>query len=327
MRVLVWHVHGSYLTSLVQGGHDYLVPVLPDRGPDGRGRALSWDWPASTREVTPEQLATEEIDVVVLQRPHEADLVEEWTGRRVGDDLPVVYLEHNAPTEHAVRSEHPVLRDPRLHDVLVAHVTAFNAMAWDCGTHPTTVVEHGIPDPGPRYTGEDESLAVCVNEPVRRWRVAGTDLVLDLARCLPVSVYGMASDELGALAEQRHLPGLDRGRCHDLPQGDLHEALARHRAYFHPYRWTSLGLALIEAMLLGMPVLALSTTEVPEVVPPEAGLVTNDLTRLRATARHLLADADDARARGQVARAYALDRFSLVRFLLDWDRILKEVSP
>jgi len=327
MRVLVWHVHGSYLTSLVQGPHDYLLPVLPDRGSDGRGRASSWDWPAAAAEVTPQQLATQEIDVVVLQRPHEVDLVEQWTGRRVGTDLPVVYLEHNAPTEHAVRSEHPVLHDPRLRDVLVAHVTSFNAMAWDCGDHPTTVVEHGIPDPGARYTGEDPSLAVCVNEPVRRWRVAGSDVVLDLARCLPVHVYGMASDQLGEAAEQFALPGLDRSRCHDLPQAPLHDAMARHRVYLHPYRWTSLGLSLIEAMFLGMPVLALSTTEVPEAVPTDAGLVTNDLSRLRATARHLLADPDDARARGQVARAHALDRFSLTRFLLDWDRILKEVSP
>jgi hypothetical protein len=327
VKVLVWHVHGSYLTSFLQGPHEYLLPVVPDRGPDGRGRALTWDWPASAREVTPEQLADEEVDVVVVQRSHEVDLVERWTGRRVVLDLPTVYLEHNAPTEHAVRSEHPALADPRLDGVLVAHVTAFNAMAWDCGDHPTTVVEHGIPDPGPLYTGDDASLAVCVNEPVRRWRVAGSDLVLDLARYLPVSVYGMASDELGRVAEHRGLPGLDRSRCHDLPQHELHAALARHRVYLHPYRWTSLGLSLIEAMTLGMPVLALSTTEAPEAVPPEAGLVTNDLARLRATARHLLADPDDARARGQVARAHALDRFSLTRFLLDWDRILKEVSP
>ena len=327
MRVLVWHVHGSYLNSFLQGSHDYLLPVLPDRGPDGRGRARTWHWPESAREVTPEQLADEEVDVVVLQRPHEVDLVERWTGRRVGTDLPAVYLEHNAPTEHAVRSEHPVLADPRLRDVLVAHVTTFNAMAWDCGRHPTTVVEHGIPDPGARYTGEDPSLAVSVNEPVRRWRVAGSDIVLGMARCLPVHVYGMASDRLGAVAEQQGAPGLDRSRCHDLSQAELHDALARHRVYLHPYRWTSLGLSLIEAMLLGMPVLALSTTEAPEAVPPEAGLVSNDLLRLRATARHLLADPDDARARGRAARAHALDRFSLSRFLLDWDRILKEVSP
>jgi hypothetical protein len=327
MRVLVWHVHGSYTTSLVQGPHDYLVPVVPDRGPDGRGRARTWDWPANAREVTPEQLRHEDVDVVVLQRPHEVDLVERWTGRRLGRDLDAVYLEHNAPTEHAVRSEHPVLHDERLAAVPVVHVTAFNAMAWDCGGRPTEVVEHGIPDPGHLYTGSDPSLAVVVNEPVRRWRVAGSDIVLDLARCVPVSVFGLATDELGALAEERALPGLDRSRCHDLPQGALHEAMAQHRVYLHPYRWTSLGLSLIEAMTIGMPVLALSTTEAPEAVPPEAGLVTNDLVRLRATARRLLAEPEEARARGQAARAHALDRFSLTRFLIDWDRILKEVAP
>ena len=38
VRVLLWHVHGSYTTALVQGHHTYLLPVTPDRGPDGRGR-------------------------------------------------------------------------------------------------------------------------------------------------------------------------------------------------------------------------------------------------------------------------------------------------
>ncbi len=326
MKVLVWHVHGSYLTSLVQGDHEYLLPLLPDRGPDGRGRAQTWDWPSRAREVTPEALRDEEIDVVVLQRPHEVDLVERWTGRRVGAELPTLYLEHNAPTEHAVRSEHAVLHDDRLATVPVVHVTSFNAMAWDCGGHPSVVVEHGIPDPGPLYQGTDASLAVVVNEPVRRWRVAGSDIVLDLAKCVPVSLYGLGTDELGLLAEERSLPGLDRSRCSSLTQGALHEAMARHRVYLHPYRWTSLGLSLLEAMTIGMPVLALSTTEAPEAVPPDAGLVTNDMARLRATARRLLADPAEARARGRVARAHALDRFSLTRFLVDWDQVLKEVA-
>jgi hypothetical protein len=327
VKVLVWHVHGSYLTSLVQGPHEYLLPLVPDRGPDGRGRARTWDWPAQAREVEADRLAEAEIDVVILQRPHEVDLVERWTGRRIGSDLPAVYLEHNAPPEHAVATRHPVLTDPRLKEVLVAHVTAFNAMAWDCADRPTTVVEHGIPDPGARYSGTEASLAVVVNEPVRRWRVAGGDIVLDVARSLPVSVYGLESERLGEIAEERALPGLDRARCHDLAQDALHDALPRHRVYLHPYRWTSLGLSLIEAMTLGMPVLALSTTEVPEAVPAGCGLVTNDVGRLMAAARRLLADPDEARARGRVARARALERYSLTRFLTDWDRILKEVTP
>ncbi len=47
MKILVWHVHGSYMTALVQGGHEYLVPTTPDRGPDGRGRAQTFDWPTT----------------------------------------------------------------------------------------------------------------------------------------------------------------------------------------------------------------------------------------------------------------------------------------
>ena len=72
MRILIWHLHGSWLTSFVQGGHDYLVPVLPGRGPYGLGRARTWDWPPNVIEVTPEQLGTEPVDVVVAQRPRRA---------------------------------------------------------------------------------------------------------------------------------------------------------------------------------------------------------------------------------------------------------------
>jgi hypothetical protein len=59
MRILLWHVHGSWTTAFVQGRHRYLVPVVPDRGPDGRGRAQTWRWPASVVEVSPEALARE----------------------------------------------------------------------------------------------------------------------------------------------------------------------------------------------------------------------------------------------------------------------------
>lgn len=326
MRVLLWHVHGSYTTSFVAGAHDYVLPLLEDRGPDGRGRATSWSWPSSAREVPVAELHEEPLDVVVLQRPHEVDLVRQWTGRQVGRDLPVIYLEHNTPTGHAVTSRHPVLDDPRLVDAPLVHVTHFNALAWDHAGHPVRVVEHGIPDPGPLYTGEEPSLAVVVNEPVRRERVCGSDLVLDLARDLPIRVYGLDSAALGQRAEDRRLAGLDRSRCTDLPQGELHRQLGRHRAYLHPYRWTSLGLSLIEAMTIGMPVLALSMTEAPEAVPAEAGVVSNDLTRLAAAAHTMLADPDAARRCGRAARTHALSRYSLPRFLDDWDRILLEVT-
>jgi hypothetical protein len=316
VNILIWHVHGSWTTAFVQGPHRYLLPTLPERGPWGGGRPAAWDWPASAVEIHPNQLAVEPVDVLVLQRPEEWERAERWLRRRPGRDVPVVYLEHNAPRGHAATTRHPMAdRD----DLVLVHVTAFNALMWDAGTTRTAVIEHGIIDPGYRYSGELDRAAVVVNDPLRRQRITGTDLLPRLAEAAPLDVFGMGTDGI-----ERHLgPGL-RG-CGDLPQHRMHAELARRRAYLHPLRWTSLGLSLIEAMQLGMPVAALATTEAIEAVPPEAGLCTTDPERLAAGLRTLMADPDLARERGQAARRHALARYGLERFLDDWNHLFAGV--
>jgi glycosyltransferase involved in cell wall biosynthesis len=106
----------------------------------------------------------------------------------------------------------------------------------------------------------------------------------------------------------------------------MHAQLARRRVYVHPVRWTSLGLSLIEAMHLGMPVVALAATEAVEAVPPEAGVLSTRPERLWDAVRTYLADEDAARLAGKAARAAALERYGLARFLRDWDRLLEEVT-
>jgi glycosyltransferase involved in cell wall biosynthesis len=160
-----------------------------------------------------------------------------------------------------------------------------------------------------------------VNEPIRRWWVAGTDQVIKLAGRLPLEIYGMG---MTGLAER--LLEL-AGHLHDdVPQQDMHLMLSANRAYFHPYRWTSLGLSLIEAMTIGMPVLAFPTTAAPESVPEAAGVLSSDPQVLLAAARRWLADPDEANERGCAGRRHALERFGLQRFLTDWQHLLKEVA-
>lgn len=314
MRILLWHVHGSWTTAFVQGGHDYVVPVTADRGADGLGRARTWDWPTTVAEREPAALADEDVDVVVLQRPHELALAERWLGRRPGRDVPAVYLEHNAPEPHPVTSRHP-LADQRA--IPVVHVTHFNRLFWDCGTARTAVIEHGIVDPGPRYTGELPHAAVVVNDPVRRGRTVGTDLLPRFAAVAPLDVFGMGTDELAGR------PGIS---VHNENQADLHDALPRRRVYVHPVRWTSLGLSLLEAMHLAMPVVAIASTEVADAVPAAAGAVSTDIDRLVAAVREFVHDPECARAAGRAARRVALARFGLERFRADWNRQLSEVT-
>lgn len=318
MRILLWHVHGSWTTAFVQGRHEYVVPVLPGRGPDGRGRARTWHWPDTVVEREPARLGDPRPDLVVLQRPEDATLLERWTGLRAGVDVPAVHVEHNTPRGDVDDWCHPLRDQTR---VPVVHVTQFNRAMWDTGRAPVRVVEHGVLDPGALWTGELPRLCASVNEPVRRWRVAGMDLAARVATEVPVDVYGMGVD---GLAERE--PAFGSGRHEDLAQHELHARMAAHRAYLHTYRWTSLGLSLLEAMVLGSPVLVLAATAAPDAVPSGAGVVSSDPDVLAAAARRLLQDPEEAAARGRVARAHVVEHFGLERFLRDWDRLLEEVA-
>ncbi len=316
MRILLWHVHGSWTTSFVHGSHEYLLPVTDDRGPDGLGRARTWDWPASVHEVPLAELSDTAFDVVLLQRPHEPGLVQDWTGRVPGVDVPAVYVEHNTPDGPASTTRHP-LADRS--DVLIAHVTHFNQLMWDCGTASTTVIEHGVVDPGHRYSGEWARAAIVTNDPVRRGRTTGTDLLPRLARAAPLDIFGMGADELLAT-------GVLPDGCwafDDLPQHEMHRQLARRRVYVHTPRWTSLGLSLIEAMHLGLPVVALAATEVVRAVPPEAGVVSTRVDDLADAVSRFCSDAALAQSVGTAAREVALQRYGLERFLGDWDALLE----
>jgi glycosyltransferase involved in cell wall biosynthesis len=163
---------------------------------------------------------------------------------------------------------------------------------------------------------------VVINEPVRRWRVTGTDLLPRFAEVGRLRAFGIATDRLPealSLAEDRLVLG------GDLPTRELHGSLAECRVYVHPLRWTSLGLSLLEAMHLGMPVVALATTEASRAVPPEAGAISADVDELVAAARLLLDDPDEARARGRLAREFAREHYGLGAYHERWDQLIEDV--
>jgi len=312
MRILVWHVHGGWMDAFVRGPHEYLIPTTPQRDAWGLGRG-GRSWPSSAVEVDPADVVAAEVDVVVLQRPEEVEAARILLG---GRPVPMVFVEHNAPRVDVPNTLHP-LRDRD--DLTIAHVTQWNALMWDCGTTRTTVVEHGVVDPGPRYRGTLERLGVVINEPVRRHRVVGTDLLPRFAAVAPVDVWGMGTERLPELGFGDRVVALG-----DVAADPMHSALAERRAYVHPNRWTSLGLSLLEAMHMAMPVLVLATTDAARTVPGGAGAIATDVEELVRASRTLLADPEEARRRGAVAREAVLARHALGRFTADWDVLLDD---
>ena len=120
-------------------------------------------------------------------------------------------------------------------------------------------------------------------------------------------VLGEGPERERLAGEGVHLPGR---------VGDVAAWLARAELLVHPARWEGFGLALLEAMLAGKPVVATRVSSIPEiVVDGETGLLVppEDPEALAAAILRLLRDQDEARRLGEAGLARARSEFSVER--------------
>jgi hypothetical protein len=302
-KILIWHIHGSYLNALARIEHDWYLPVKPGRPEGYGGRGRTFDLPTYVRELPAEQVRDLPLDLIIYQTPKNyfEDQFEILSAAQRA--LPKIYLEHNTPKPHAVDMRHPI-DDPH---VLLVHVTHYNRLMWDNGRTPTMVIEHSVAiDPNIAYSGHLERGICVVNGMQRRPRIAGYDIFLRAREKVPLDIVGMETESLGGLG--------------DIPYRDLHRRIAGYRFLFSPMRYTSLPLAVIEAMTIGMPVVALATTELPTVIEHgKTGYVSCNVDELIDHMRFLLREPGEARRIGASTQAVACERFGLGRFIRDWN--------
>jgi hypothetical protein len=307
LRVLTWHVHGNYLFYLSHAPHDFVLATLPGHPAGHAGRTGTLPWGENVREADADALRDERFDCVLYQhrRHWDEDRLTRLSERQRA--LPAIVLEHDPPQEHPTNTRHWAA-DSGAH---LVHVTPFNALMWDNGAAPVHVVEHGaVVPPAVEWSGDDARGIVVVNHLQRRGRRLGLDVFEQVRAQVPLVLAGMESERLGGIGE--------------VPNLELAATMAQHRFCFNPIRWTSLGLAVVEAMMVGLPLVALATTELPSVIENgRNGYIDTRIDRLVDVMRQLQHEPGLARRWGRAARATALERFSITRFAADWDRVLR----
>ncbi|WAL61745.1 glycosyltransferase [Thermocoleostomius sinensis] len=307
LRILTWHVHGSYLYYLTQAPHEFYLPVKPGKPEGYGGRLGGFAWGDNVHDIAAEAVATQEFDCILFQsrRNYQHDQYEilSEAQRR----LPRLYLEHDPPREHPTDTKH-VVDDPTM---LLVHVTHFNRLMWDNNSTPTCVVEHGVLVPDTiRYSGEIDRGLVVTNGLRSRGRRLGADIFQQVRQSVPLDLVGMNAESLGGLGE--------------IPHAQLPAFQARYRFFFHPVRYTSLGLAVCEAMMLGLPIVGLATTELVTVVENQvSGYISTDIDHLVERMQALIGDVSLARRLGQAAQEQARSRFHIQRFIHDWNQVFE----
>ena len=128
---------------------------------------------------------------------------------------------------------------------------------------------------------------------------------------VPLDLVGIGSEQLRGLGS--------------IPLNELPAFEASYRFFFNPIRYTSLGLAVCEAMMVGMPMIGLATTEMVTVIENGvSGFVDTDPDKLILKMKTFLDDPSRAREMGQAARRTAQNRFNLKRFARDWDTAIRK---
>jgi hypothetical protein len=310
LRVFTWHVHGNYLYYLSQANAEFYLPVKPGRANPYGGRGTTFPFGANVHEVPVEAVRDLRLDCILFQShrnylEYQYEILSAEQRR-----LPRMVLEHDPPRQNPTDTHHPV-DDP---NVLLVHVTPFNNLMWDSGRTPTRVIEHGVMVPeGVRYDGGLDRGLVVVNHLKRRGRRLGADVFARVRQELPLDLVGMGAEELGGLGEIQPL--------------ELPAFAARYRFFFNPIRYTSLGLAVLEAMMIGLPIVGLATTEMVTVVQNGVnGYLDTNVEKLIAYMRELLRSPAEARRLGEEARRTAHERFGIQRFARDWEETFRLVS-
>lgn len=311
LRILTWHVHGNYLYNLTQVPHEFYLLTDAGKSTHYSGRSGTLPWGDNVHDAPVELVQDMPFDAILFQS---RDAWDEGQHRWLSASqrrLPRLYLEHDPPQEHPTDTRHWAAGP----DVMIVHCTPFNALMWDNGASPVRVVEHGVrPLRDVQYDGSVECGLVVVNNLKSRGRRLGLDIYLSAAEQVPLRLVGMNSDQVpGGTGEVRNdeLPGL----------------MAAHRFFFTPIRYTSLGLAIIEAMMAGVPVVGLSTTELSTVIQNGVnGLIHTRPAWLVEAMHYLLEHPQAARHLGEQGRRTAMERFGIGRFVADWQAVLREAT-
>jgi glycosyltransferase involved in cell wall biosynthesis len=304
LRILTWHIHGNYLYYLTQAPFEFFLPK--GEGEGYGGRLPGFDWGSNVHDIPVGQVKDHDFDLILFQhrKNYEVDQHEILSERQ--RKLPKIYLEHDPPQEHPTNTRHWV-DDP---SILLVHVTDFNRLMWDSNRTPTTVINHGVIVPDDvRYSGEHPKGIVVVNNIQKRGRRLGLDVFERIRAQIPLDLVGMGAADLGGVGE--------------VPHDALPYFVARYRFFFNPIRYTSLGLSVCEAMMTGVPILGLATTEMAATVENgETGYVETDVDKLIGRMRYLIDYPEHAHQLSRNARAYARRRFNIERFAGEWQRVV-----
>ena len=226
--------------------------------------------------------------------------------------VPLISLEHTLPLRtdyggwHSSRFDQ--LRNMKGDENIF--ISDFSRIAWMFDPEESHVIEHGIDTVlfAPKNEERKNSCLSVVNDWINRDVFCGYKIWKSVIDGFRFKVLGTT-------------PGLS------LPANgiqDLADHYASHSIFVNTSQISPIPSSLLEAASSGAAIVSTSTCMIPEVFTDGVdAFLSNDIEVLRKRIRQLLDEPEMAREMGKKARQTIIDRFSMERFVNDWNYLFE----
>lgn len=304
IRILTWPTHEGYSTSL---GYIPNVEFHMIHQPNGK----KWDF--HTRKlpsnhylylIDPKQFRGEcNFDFILAQEktyqlPQALQLQQQL-------GIPVISLNHTEPYPNL--SEKRLAKLKELRGDINIYITDHNRQSWN--DSDGIVINHGIdPNIFCGYTGENDDAVTMVNHFKIRDVFCGWTVWDSIRKNVPCTLIGEnpgLSESINSVTE-------------------LVSRLSKSRLYLNTSTLSPCPLSLLESAMIGLPIVSTAYQEVPKIFQHGVNaFLSNNTDELIGYCKQLLSDRELAKTMGQNARNLMIEKFSIEKFIFNWNSIFK----
>lgn len=312
----VFSYQGAYM--IPEGNPSLKRPGIPQlrQHPDLADEALHY---AKTK--IPKEFFDKFDTVVVMHDPNV--IVENWDRMK---HKPVIWRSIGQSTMHVEN----MLRRMKYEGMKIIRMSSTEENIPGYMGHDTIIRFYKDPEVWKDYDGNEKRIINFTQSLLGRRIFCHYDQLMQLMQGFPALVYGSGNTDLG---------GLDGG---ELPFNLMRGALRDNRVFVYGGTWPSpYTLAFIEAMMTGIPIIAIGRTmaeelteiarndryhyyEIPNIIKNGVnGFVSDNVNELRDAIHQLLEDQSIAKGIGENGRKTAIEIFGKEKIKQDWEDFFK----
>jgi hypothetical protein len=303
LNILTLPTHEAFQTMLDKTGHNFYMMT----GPNMKG----WDF--HTKPLPPNHYLLPptdgglpvgiEFDLLLSQQRFGNLQMFLDISRKIG--VPVLHIDHTMPPKELNHKQLASLTSLRANKHVF--ITEFSKAAWE-GQPEDSVVYHGVsPSLFSGWHGKETHGISVVNQFASRDVFCGWNIWQEVSRQVPIQLVG-------------ENPGLSQSAK---STEELVQKLASARFFLNTSQWSPIPLSLIEAMMVGCPIITTDKQEIPKFLKHEENaLIANTPDEMVRAARRLQVDDELCQKLSRNVRQTALQFFSIDRFTKEWNDII-----